>query len=214
MTTTDAELDIKDIYSPQQVTRMAALQGVAEFVHVLSGTIGSGVLIELAEYVIGDDEPFDPVAVATEAREALNAERGYNYNGYDDGEGDWADDYNANPFDGHDGCDEGWCYEHDLPLARWERVLLAGLVKPTDREREEPVVGDITVSDLAGFLTLPKTAELLDADGDAWYYSERRGGWTYAGVDTYRSPAEIFHDLGWGGHDDFDFIVTNPEVLS
>lgn len=195
MTTTDAELNIHAVYTPEQITRLAALQGVAEFVHVLSGTIGSGVLIDLAEYVIGDDEPFDPVAEAHKAMAALRSERGYDYNGYDNAVADW----------GHD--EEGYDYSgpgahEDGPLADWERELL---------DLETRVVGDITVSDLAGFLTLPKTAVLLDADGDTWHYD--RYGWTYIGVDQGRNPGEIFLDLGdW--RNEFDFIVTNPEVLS
>ena len=196
MTTTEAELNIKDVYSPQQVTRLAALQGVASFVSLLTVT-HPATLIELAEYVIGDDEPFDPVAMATEAREALRAERGYDRNGYDDGEGDWADD------EEHvDGYNLGPGAHEDGPLAAWERELLAC---------SRRVVGDITVSDLAGFITLPNTAILEDEDGDVWHHSQ--GGWSYPGTSTRYIPSKLFMHFS-NADDTFDFIVTNPEVLS
>jgi len=205
MTAPDADLDIKDVYSPQQITRLAALQGVASFAKGMFGTASPGALIELAEYVIGDDEPFDPVAEAHKAMAAIRFERGEDYNGYD-----------PVYVDGHDGCeydedgewDADWANpgaHEDGPLADWERELLGVAI-------EEHVVGDITVSDLAGFLTLPKTAVLLDADGDTWHF--RNGGWGYGGSYSQADPREIFEDFGSNEYDELDFIVTNPEVLS
>lgn len=203
MTTTDAELSIKEVYTSQQVTRLAALQDVSEFVHVIFGTTTSGVLIDLAEYVIGDDEPFDPVAEAHKAMAEIRYERGENYNGYDDTIADWDDD--PADYDGYDDGEAGYCYG-DGPLADWERELLAGVI-------DKPVIGDITVSDLAGFLTLPTTAVLLDEDGDTWHYDYSAPGWVYGGYDHPRTPGEIFTELAYfTGR--YNFIVTNPEVLS
>jgi len=191
MTTTDAELNIKDVYSPQQVTRLVALQGIAELAGEIL-TLSPGVLIELADYVIGDDEPFDPVAEAHKAMAALRTERGDGSNAYGDG----VAVVNR---------EEGLAYDEDVPLADWERELLAVAT-------EERVVGAVTVSDLAGFLTLPQSAILEDEDGDTWRHEP--GGWMYAVGYAPRIPAEIFMDFGHGPHGEYDFVVTNPEVLS
>jgi hypothetical protein len=223
MTTTGAEIGIHDVYTPEQVARLAALQGVSEFVYVLSGTVSSGVLIDLAEYVIGDDEPFDPVAEAHKAMAAIRYERGENYNGYD-----------PVYVDGHDGCEydddagawSGPGAHEDGPLADWERELLDGPEQIATVEREILDFGfepdsrlgngyeDITVSDLAGFLTLPWTAILEDVDGDTWHYDHSGPGWTFGGACVHYSPADLFGIYGDSRNGEFNFIVTNPEVLS
>jgi len=219
MTTTGADLDIKDVYTPQQITRLAALQGIAAFIHVLpEKAVNTGVLIELAEYVIGDDEPFDPVAEAHKAMAAIRFERGENYNGYD-----------PVYVDGHDGCEydddagawSGPGAHEDGPLADWERELLDGPEQIATVEREildfnsslNPVEGDITVSDLAGFLTLPETAVLEDEDGDTWRYDYVVRGWTYVGRNHHWDPSEIFEEFG-NDYNELGFVVINPEVLS
>jgi hypothetical protein len=101
----------------------------------------------------------------------------------------------------------------DEPLADWERELL-GVDTGIDglgNHYEEPIVGDITVSDLTGFLTLPWDVVLEDEDGDIWSHDCR--GWKYPGAKEYHAPYEIFREFG-NHRSEYGFVVTNPEVLN
>jgi hypothetical protein len=177
MTTTDPS----EMLSQDQYARLNALQGVAGLVSPLTVTHPAG-LIELANYVIGDDEPFDPVALARKARADIAAESefvpvgGWEHIGYTDDSG----------------------------------VAETGLTDEVLAERERMAAGDITVSDLAGFVTLPTMAILEDEDGDVWHY--RWNGWCYAGNLVRHTCEEIFNDFA-DRDGKFHFVITNPEVL-
>jgi hypothetical protein len=148
--------------------------------------------------IIDDGEPVELVMYADESkalRKALKA-----------AEKPLVDPFSRVPFE------RSYDYD-DEPLADWERELLGADtgIDGLGNHYEEPVVGDITVSNLEGFLTLPWDAILEDEDGDIWRHDCR--GWTYAGYAEYYSPRGIFRYFGNDRHE-LSFIVINPEVLN
>ena len=138
-TTTEQAPDLHDTYTNSQIARLAALQGVAG---ITKGAFGASVsndrLIELAEYVIGEDDHYDHCD---------------EYDGYNVDEDDPGPD--AYPAD--------LLAEWEIELLDLRRVHAR---EGGYYDAPEPEV--FTVSDLEGFLTLPTTAILEDQDGDTW----------------------------------------------